>query len=51
MYARDHDHDHDRDHDRDHDHPGSRMSHVRVLVRARPRGHRARQMGGEEFCR
>jgi hypothetical protein len=51
MYARDHDCDHDRDHDRDHDHRGSRMSHVRVLARVRLRVHRARQMGGEGFCR
>jgi hypothetical protein len=44
----DHDHDHDRvhDHDHDHDHLGGCMSHVR----ARPRGHRARQKGVGASC-
>jgi hypothetical protein len=50
MYARDRDPGRVHVHARDHDHLGGCRSHVRVLVRVRPRDHRVRQRGGEESC-
>jgi hypothetical protein len=51
MYARDRDHDRVHVHARDHDRLERCMNLARVLVRVQYLGHRARQRGGEEFCR